>query len=82
MLSLFIPVYLVAVAHAALLRSGSSSQTVFSNDVKVPVTLGVMSHCPDALLCESVWNDVLQRVGDRVNISLSFIGRCVRGRPD
>jgi len=85
MLSLLsISLYLVAFAQVALLRSvqrGSSSQTVFVNDVKVPVVLGVMSRCPDALLCESVWDRVLQRVGDKVNISLSFIARCVRSRP-
>lgn len=79
MLSLLsISLCLVAFAQVALLRSvqrGSSSQTVFVNDVKVPVVLGVMSRCPDALLCESVWDHVLQRVGDKVNISLSFIAR-------
>ena len=46
-------------------------------DVKVPLTLGVMSQCPDALLCESVIDRVLQRVWDKVDLSLSFIGRWV-----
>lgn len=52
-------------------------QTIFTEDVKVPVVLGVMSRCPDALLCESVWDRVLQRVGDKVDISLSFIAKYV-----
>lgn len=52
-------------------------QTIFSEDVKVPVVLGVMSRCPDALLCETVWDRVLQRVGDKVDISLSFIAKYV-----
>lgn len=44
-------------------------------DVKVPVILGVMSRCPDALLCESVFDDVLKRVEDKVDLKLSFIAR-------
>lgn len=46
-------------------------------DVKVPVVLGVMSRCPDALLCEAVFDDVLKEVGDKVNMSLSFIAKFV-----
>ncbi|KAH7929437.1 hypothetical protein BV22DRAFT_1002700 [Leucogyrophana mollusca] len=52
-----------------------NSQMVLADDVKVPVILGVMSRCPDAILCESVFNRVLQRVGDKVDISLSFIAK-------
>lgn len=44
-------------------------------DTKVPVLLGVMSACPDALVCESVFNRVLQRVGDKIDLSLTFIGQ-------
>lgn len=44
-------------------------------DVKVPVTLGVMSKCPDALLCESVFDKVVPQVEDKIDLSLSFIGR-------
>ena len=44
-------------------------------DTKVPVLLGVMSACPDALMCESVFDHVLQRVGDKVDLSLTFIGK-------
>ena len=52
-----------------------NSQIIIAEDVKVPVVLGVMSRCPDALLCEAVWDRVLQRVGDKVDISLSFIAK-------
>lgn len=52
-------------------------QIIFTEDVKVPVVLGVMSRCPDAMLCEAVWDRVLQRVGDKVDISLSFIAKYV-----
>lgn len=43
--------------------------------LKVPVTLGVMSRCPDALLCESVFDKVLAQVDDKVTMSLTFIGK-------
>jgi hypothetical protein len=46
-------------------------------DIKVPLVLGVMSQCPDALLCESVIDRVLQQVGNKVDLSLTFIGRYV-----
>ena len=59
------------------LKVQDDSQTVFTEDVKVPVVLGVMSRCPDAMLCEAVWDRVLQRVGDKVDISLSFIAKYV-----
>lgn len=42
-------------------------------DVKVPVTLGVMSACPDALKCEAVFNRVLQRVGDKIDLTLTYV---------
>lgn len=44
-------------------------------DVKVPVTLGVMSKCPDALLCESVFDKVIPQVENKIDLSLTFIGR-------
>ncbi|KAI0092070.1 hypothetical protein BDY19DRAFT_990816 [Irpex rosettiformis] len=51
-------------------------------DVKVPLTLGVMSQCPDALLCESVIDRTLQHVRDKVDLSLTFIGRLNASEPD
>lgn len=51
-------------------------------DTKVPVLLGVMSACPDALMCESVFDHVLQRVGDKVDLSLTFIGKPNASEPD
>ena len=49
--------------------------SIVAANVKVPVTLGVMSRCPDALLCESVFDKVLKQVGDKVDLSLTFIGK-------
>lgn len=46
--------------------------------VRVPVTLAVMSACPDAILCESVFDEVIGRLGHfKVAISLTYIGRFV-----
>lgn len=45
------------------------------SDIKIPVQLGVMSRCPDALLCESIFNEVLSRVIDKVDLSLVYIGK-------
>ena len=45
------------------------------SDVKVPIQLGVMSRCPDALLCETTFNEVLSRVIDKVDLSLVYIGK-------
>lgn len=42
----------------------------------VPVVLGVMSRCPDAILCEGVFDKVLSSVGNKVDISLVYIGKC------
>lgn len=75
---------LFALAQGAILQSeeySNSPQVSWMDEVKVPVVLGVMSRCPDAILCESVWDTVLQQVGNKVDISLSFIGRCAHSRP-
>lgn len=49
-----------------------------NGDVKVPVVLGVMSQCPDAILCESVIDRVLDQVAGKVDLSLTFIGRSAK----
>ncbi|KAI0698545.1 hypothetical protein C8T65DRAFT_660543 [Cerioporus squamosus] len=60
------------------------SDTAFAGpeEVKVPVVLGVMSGCPDALLCESVFDHVLDRVSAKVDLSLTFIGTPNASEPD
>ena len=70
-----------AMALAPPLTVQDQFHTTSSDDVKVPVVLGVMSRCPDAILCESVFNRVLQRTGGKVDISLSFIAQYVHGYP-
>jgi hypothetical protein len=54
----------------------------FSAITKVPVVLGVMSQCPDALLCESVFDDVLKVVAEKVDVSLTFLGKINSSEPD
>lgn len=70
---------LVSLAHGAVTGSlgvqTSDAYTGGFDDVKVPVVLGVMSRCPDAVLCETVFDHVLQRVADKVDLSLTFIGK-------
>ena len=59
---------------------GPNEQTALSvgdEDVKVPVTLGVMSRCPDALICEATFDKVVPQVLDKIDLSLEFIGRRV-----
>lgn len=44
-------------------------------DIKVQVQLGVMSRCPDALLCESRFDEVLDKVADKVQLSLIYVAK-------
>lgn len=44
-------------------------------EVKVPIQLGVMSRCPDALLCESTFNEVLDKVKNKVDLSLVYVAK-------
>jgi len=53
----------------------------FDADTKVPVELGVMSRCPDALLCESVFNDVLRKVSEKVDLSLRYVAKLDSSEP-
>ena len=46
----------------------------------VKVSLGVMSHCPDAVLCESVWDKTIDLVGNQMELELLFIGSYVLPR--
>lgn len=54
---------------------------VLDNHVRVPITLGVMSRCADTLLCESLFDRVLRHTSGIVDMSLSFVGKCVYSTP-
>jgi len=41
-----------------------------------------MSQCPDAILCESVFDSVVQEVGGKIDLSLTFIGAINASDPD
>ncbi|KAF7352795.1 hypothetical protein MVEN_01246300 [Mycena venus] len=44
--------------------------------IRVPVELGVMSRCPDALVCESVFDQVLKEVGrQKMDLSLIYVAK-------
>jgi len=63
----------VIAVHLVPFRVQSQDELRTVTDVKVPVQLGVMSRCPDALLCESKFNEVLPKVIDKVDFSLVYI---------
>lgn len=44
-------------------------------EVKVPVQLGVMSRCPDALLCENLFTQVIDKVADKADLSLVYVAK-------
>ncbi|KAL0949976.1 hypothetical protein HGRIS_009990 [Hohenbuehelia grisea] len=53
--------------------SSSLTTTTMTSLAKVPVQLGVMSRCPDAMLCESVFDKVYKEVGDKIDLSAVYI---------
>ncbi|KAM0792643.1 hypothetical protein ACM66B_002425 [Microbotryomycetes sp. NB124-2] len=48
---------------------------VSQSSTKVPVVLGVMSKCPDAQVCEIVFDRVLDQVGQLADLNLVYIGQ-------
>ncbi|KAA1093858.1 hypothetical protein PGT21_000887 [Puccinia graminis f. sp. tritici] len=40
----------------------------------VPIVLGVMSKCPDAQICEDVFDKVLAEVADKVDVLVAYMG--------
>ena len=71
-ISLFLPVVVLALAPPLVLQEGVLHTL---DKVRVPVTLGVMSRCPDALLCEAVFDQVLNKVMDMVDLQLTYVGQ-------
>ena len=76
---LLIPLAAAAASLVAASPAAWSEQTplVVDDDVKVPVELGVMSKCPDALACESIFDQVIPKVGTKMDLELLYIGQCV-----
>jgi len=77
---LVLPALAAAVPHIVFYDQTSPSRPLI--DAKVPVQLGVMSKCPDALLCEATFNGVLEKVKDKVDLSLVYIAKFNSSEPD
>lgn len=52
-----------------------NQQSWSASTLRVPVILGVMSRCPDALLCETLFDNVIPRVAEKINLSLAYIAK-------
>lgn len=48
-----------------------------THPLRVPVTLGVMSQCPDALFCETLFDKVIPRVVHKIDLSLAYVATYV-----
>jgi len=76
--------FLPACLGLSVPSNAETGQTIIHEaPIPVPVVLGVMSRCPDALLCESVFDRVISKVGhEKVDLSLTFIGTRNRSEPE
>ncbi|KIJ46514.1 hypothetical protein M422DRAFT_29329 [Sphaerobolus stellatus SS14] len=79
---------LVGLSIVLVLAGVINAAQIPSNDVvtpehktRVPITLGVMSRCPDALLCESVLNNVFEKTWDIIDVNLTFIAKIDPSEP-
>ncbi|KAI0254750.1 hypothetical protein BJV78DRAFT_1273821 [Lactifluus subvellereus] len=71
----------VAAAYASPTDVQESWSTL-TNTRRVPVTLGVMSRCPDALLCETLFDKVIPRVAQKIDLSLAYVARINPSDPE
>lgn len=62
---------------AAYASARPVQQSWSSNSLRVPVTLGVMSRCPDALLCETLFDSVIPRVAEKIDLALAYVATYV-----
>jgi len=71
----FVVLALSALINAAStpFRVQSEFESVLFDDLKVPVVLGVRSKDTDALLCQSVFDQVLKKVANKVNLSFAYV---------
>ena len=64
---------LCLVASSATPAAVQQQQSWSISTRRVPVTLGVMSRCPDALLCETLFDKVIPRVAEKIDIALAYV---------
>jgi len=78
---------LLAGFAAALSRASyqNTAQLVLDSQrdgVQVSVELGVMSRCPDALVCENVFDQVLRQVGPKMDLKLVYVANLNSTEPE
>lgn len=75
---------LPAIGAAVNLSSNPQVQhPLVAGNIRVPITLGIMSRCPDAKLCENILDTAFEQVGfDKVDVSLFFVARLNESDPD
>ncbi|KAM6495894.1 hypothetical protein JOM56_008600 [Amanita muscaria] len=80
---IFLSLLIVSVIASRLppLTVQDGAQHTDHADVKVPVELGVMSRCPDAIFCETIFDRVLQQVKDKVTLSMRYIAKLDPSEP-
>lgn len=62
-----------------VLRLAFASQVALAvgETIKVPVSLGVTSRDDDALYVQVVFDNVLKKVSDKVNVTFGYVKECV-----
>ena len=64
----------LALYLATVFATPRVAQQSWSTDaLRVPVMLGVMSQCPDALLCETLFDKVIPRVAGKIDLSFAYV---------
>ena len=71
------PFIVLAAILPSILAVTSNYGQFHSNvaDIKVQLQLGVMSRCSDALLCEKRFDEVLDKVADKVELSFIYVAK-------
>lgn len=70
--------YFVAAHASSIITDAQESWSIpnsFTDGLRVPVILGVMSRCPDALLCETLFDKVIPKVAEKIEVSLAYVAR-------
>lgn len=72
-------IFLHFILIAPIIRLAFASQAVLivNETIQVPVSLGLTSRDDDALHVQVVFDEVLQEVSDKVNMSFGYVKECV-----
>jgi len=69
-------------AHASSITDAQESWSFPNSVTRVPIILGVMSRCPDALLCETLFDKVIPKVAQKIDLSLAYVARLNSSDPE